>query len=60
VRGVGAPLGLLVRPSGFRLNVMNIVDIPMTRTAEEAEWRYLRATPLAACGFNMTIQLFGM
>jgi hypothetical protein len=28
------------------LNVINMVDLPMLRTAEEAEQRYLRATPL--------------
>ena len=28
------------------LNVINMVDVPMLRTAEEAEQRYLRATPL--------------
>ena len=28
------------------LNVINMVDVPMLRTAEEAAQRYLRATPL--------------
>ena len=31
-------------------NLINVVDVPILRTAEEAERRYLRATPLVGVG----------